>query len=86
VNAQMLAHADRLTRELTAFESFEAMLSAKGNYRPTLMCHPDDASGRDGCRHSYLADLYDQAQQERGDPRRAYRGCAWSRHQIAVGV
>lgn len=78
--------ADKLTRELTAFRSFDEMLTAPGNYRPTLMCHPDDFSSRDGCRLMYLADLYDAAQRERGDPRRAYRGCMWSQHRAQFEI
>jgi hypothetical protein len=60
------SRADSLTQTHTAFESFQAMLNAKG-YRPTLRpdIHPDLAE---------LADLYDQAQAQRGDSRRAFRG------------
>jgi len=60
------ATLDQLTRDLTAFESFRAMLDAEGNYRPTIMM-------RD-LRHVQLADAYDLAMIGRGDPRRAYRG------------
>lgn len=79
MNEHLRAHADRLTRELTAFRSFEQLLTARGNYRPTLMCNSADRSGTDGCRTTYLADLYDAEQEHRGDERRAYRGCVWER-------
>jgi len=58
---------DILTREHTAFPSFQAMLDAAGGYSPTLRpdIHPDLAE---------LANAYDAAQTERGDSRRVYRG------------
>lgn len=60
---------DALTRELTAFDSFEAMLNAAGNYRPSI--YPRDY------KHVELAEAYDVAQAARGDERRAYRGLGW---------
>lgn len=59
---------DRLTRELTAFENQDALLSALGGYRPTIRPMATDR------RYEVLADAYDVAQAERGDERRAYRG------------
>jgi len=58
---------DTLTRDLTAFESFQAMLDTAPTYRPTLL-------PRYGRSYLDLADAYDAAQAARGDARRAYRG------------
>lgn len=52
---------DALTREHTAFGSFQALVDAPG-YRPTIR----------GCHE--LADGYDAAQAARGRSQRAYRG------------
>lgn len=60
---------DKLTRDLTAFDSLADMLNAEGGYRPTIL--PRDE------RHIVLADAYDAAQIRRGDERRAYRGSNW---------
>lgn len=59
---------NRLTRGLTAFASFGAMLNADGGYRPSI--HPWRS-----LKHALLADAYDDAQEARGDDRRAFRGC-----------
>lgn len=63
--------ADELTRKLSAFDSFEDLLRGSHDgtvtgYRPSLT--------RRNADNRELADLYDQAQQMRGDKRRAYRG------------
>lgn len=60
------AALDELTRQLTAFPSFSAMVGAPGHYRPTIR-------ERDAV-HIALADAYDRAQEARKDPRRAHRG------------
>lgn len=57
--------ARELTHSLTAFNSFEDLLEAKGNYRPSMDMRYAAAVE--------LADLYDAAQEARGDNRRAYR-------------
>lgn len=57
---------DDLTRKLTAFLTFEGLLTAEARYRPSL--YPDSPE------LVRLADLYDAAQEARGDPRRAFRG------------
>ena len=63
--------ADELTRTLTAFESFSAMVEKTApSYRPSI--YPLT------WRERLLADLYDQAQEKRDDPRRAYVG--WDRY------
>lgn len=55
---------DRLTRAVTAFDSFRDLVVASGGYRPTL---------RPGCPwRDLLAREYDSAQRSRGDDRRAY--------------
>lgn len=66
----------RLTRELTAFDSFEDMLNADGGFRPTLLIlRPQD------WRYEILADEYDAEQTRRHDPRRAYRG---ARYRVTI--
>lgn len=58
-----ISKADALTKEHTAFGSFEELITASGNYRPVLQGNsPEQAE---------LASMYNVAQQERGDPRRA---------------
>ena len=67
---------DNLTRDLTAWPSFDAMLNAVA-YRPTLHVRPYNRSHseiRRAARMEILADAYDAAQAARGDHRRAYRG------------
>jgi len=62
---------DRFTWSLTAFRTFEEMVSAPGTYRPTILYrrfHPRD------WRYKLLADLYDAEQVARGNPKRAFRG------------
>lgn len=56
---------NRKVRENTAFPSMDDMLNAGGNYRPSIdMREPVMAE---------IADEYDRRQEQRGDPRRAYR-------------
>lgn len=69
---------DNLTRDLTAWLSFDDMLNAEGDYRPSLYVRPcsrSHAEIRRAARTEILADAYDAAQAARGDHRRAYRGC-----------
>ena len=56
---------DAATRKFTAFNSFNAMLSAEGNYAPSLNCKLPLLKS--------LADAYDAAQHIRHDKRRARR-------------
>ena len=56
--------ANLLTWRLTAFNTFEALLNAKGGYRPSLSRRDPDTR--------ILGALYDAAQQARGDDRRAF--------------
>ena len=59
------AWLDIIVRNHTAFGSFEQLLNAAGNYRPTLdMGHADRVA---------LADAYDHQQSLRGDARRVER-------------
>lgn len=59
------ADLDTLTQLYSAFESFQELLDAPGDYRPTVyMDHPQKVR---------LANAYDQAQSARGDARRAHR-------------
>jgi hypothetical protein len=67
----MNARAEELTKKLTAFNTFEDMLRGSNDgtttsYRPSLTKR--NAETRE------LADLYDMAQEDRNDNRRAYRG------------
>jgi hypothetical protein len=66
----MNARAEELTKKLTAFNTFEDMLRGSHDgtttsYRPSLTKR--NAEARE------LADLYDMAQEDRDDSRRAYR-------------
>lgn len=61
-----MTRADELTKKLTAFDTFVDMLNAKGSYRPSI------GSSKSPERKE-LADLYDAAQEARGDKRRASR-------------
>ena len=63
---------DEITTEYTALPSFSALIDASHNYRPTLYCYAATDEGDRACL-TFLADHYDQAQTQRGDPRRAYR-------------
>jgi len=74
---------DELTAELTAFPTFRVMLEALGGYYPSLYtCQGDGRHNASRvaadpgfyARIRALADAYDQAQANRGDERRAYRG------------
>jgi len=56
---------DTITTERTAFNSFHDLLTAGGNYRPSI-------DVRDPLL-ALLADAYDLVQAVRHDPRRAYR-------------
>lgn len=61
---KVTARANTLTWKNSAFVSFEQLLNAGGDYRPSFSRATPD------CRE--LAALYDAAQQARGDSRRAY--------------
>ena len=56
--------ANLLTWQNTAFSTFEQLLNAEGNYRPSLS-RAEPATRQ-------LGALYDAAQQARGDERRAF--------------
>jgi len=60
---------DWLTTQLTASRTFQELLDAPGVYRPTLL-----TSGRGGWKYEILAEAFDAAQRERGNPKRAHRG------------
>ena len=60
---------DLLTRSATALDSFQALLDSKHGkhgWFPTLDLPDPEVQ--------LLADLYDEEQERRGDPRRAWRG------------
>lgn len=60
---------DAITKRHSGFDCFEDMLNADGGYRPTIRI-----DGRFKAELKVLADAYDNAQETRGDARRAYRG------------
>jgi len=64
---------DKLTRRITCCDTFEEFINLNPNYRPTILANPGDRIRR---RLGYLclANQYDIAQEERGDPRRAFQG------------
>ena len=57
---------DRICKLIGSFDSFKDLLNAKGGYRPTIHVSA-------GPHYARLADLYDDWQADRGDPRRAFR-------------
>ena len=78
-----IARHDELTRRHTGFDSFEALINAKGGYRPSITTEAVGACRlQSGERITArkrrqelraLAGIYDNAQQARGDIRRAFR-------------
>jgi len=64
-------YLNEITRSLTAFVSFSELLNAEG-YRPSIYLR----KGQHAANRSKvdLANAYDDAQQMRGDSRRAFRG------------
>jgi hypothetical protein len=56
--------ADPICSLYTGFETFQDLLTAKGDYRPTICTDTPDLKR--------LAVMYDAAQELRGDPRRAH--------------
>lgn len=70
----MKTRADHLTESHTAFASFADLIFAgDGRYFPSLQTA---GHGAETAERAELADLYDQAQEARGDLRRAFR---WGR-------
>lgn len=57
---------DWVVGEVSRFDGFKALLDAEDGYYPTMRIDHD-------WRMLPLADAYDAAQEERGDPRRAFR-------------
>ena len=57
---------DALCRQVTAFTSFRALLTAAAEYRPSIRL---DLFGQEG---AVLAEAYNRAHFDRGDPRRAF--------------
>lgn len=62
---------DELTQKHTAFENFDALLNAKGGYRPSI--RTESTKGREQFDLFTLAQIYDLEQELRGDDRRAFR-------------
>ena len=66
-----IAELDELTRRHSNARSFNQLVNDPANlYRPTLYCLRKTRQDRE---RRILADAYDAAQEERGDPRRIYR-------------
>ncbi len=65
-------HLDNITRKLTMFPSFSALLTAEGNYRPSFYLTKGKLG--ENLQKQTLAMAYDDHQEMRGDSRRAYRG------------
>ncbi len=63
------AYLNEITRQLTCFASFADLLNAPGNYRPSIYLAKGDIANR--AKYD-LVNAYDDAQQMRGDERRAY--------------
>ena len=63
------AYLNQITRELTTFASFADLVAAGNNYRPSIHLKKGDLAFR---AKADLANAYDDAQQMRGDDRRAY--------------
>ena len=62
--AKLEVRADSLTRDWSAFRTFQELLTAEGDYRPSISRkYPETRE---------LGALYDAAQQARGDSRRAF--------------
>lgn len=76
--AAVAAELDAITAHVTAARTFRELVEAEGNYRPTIRLDQ-------GFTHEALADLYDAAQQHRGDGRRAYRGRARTTRDLEAG-
>jgi len=60
---------DELTADYSGFKTFQELLDAKGDYRPTITLRGESAPRR--ADKEFLAQLYDKAQELRGDERRA---------------
>jgi len=65
-------HLDMITRKLTTFASFNDLLNAAGNYRPSFYLTKGKLG--ENLQKQTLAMAYDDMQFARGDSRRAYRG------------
>lgn len=69
-----MKNLDQLTKEISAFDSFQDLIDAKGCYYPSLRCKPcKNIPSNYTAKCQELANAYDKAQAERGDHRRAYR-------------
>lgn len=60
---------DNLVQRHTAFHTLADMMTAPGNYRPTI----PSKSGKAGRELDLIADAYDMGQRLVGDSRRAFR-------------
>lgn len=67
LSKKTIRRLDRITREQTAFRDFEDLMTARGNYRPTIELS--------NWERVVLASHYDQQQAERGSELRAYTYC-----------
>ena len=66
------AYLNEITTKLSSFGSFGELLNAGGNYRPSIYLKNGDR--KNNRAKMDLVTAYDDAQQQRGDNRRAFRG------------
>ena len=66
------AYLNEITTKISAFKSFDELLNAGGNYRPSIYLKKGDH--KNNRAKMDLVNAYDDAQQQRGDSRRAFRG------------
>ena len=71
ISKKLRKHLDFITRKISAFDSFDELVNAKGGYTPSI--YPwRGAPYRVMMRYYVLARQYDLFQEARGDSRRAY--------------
>jgi len=66
------AYLNEITAKISSFSSFGELLNAAGNYRPSIYLKKSDHKNNRAKMDLVIA--YDDAQQQRGDNRRAFRG------------
>ena len=71
-NNMTTAYLNEITAKISAFGSFGELLNAGGNYRPSIYLKKNDHKNNRAKMDLVIA--YDDAQQQRGDNRRAFRG------------
>ena len=67
INNELIPALDKLTRSVSAFDTFWDLMETNRNYTPSIY------SSR-GLAYEVLANEYDKAMERKGDSRRAWRG------------